>query len=234
MRQSLITAYKPLIRNAAEEIIKRERADIMRQAEKDFKSRNVMAFNEWVEDFYSKHNEFIERKMKPVLMSFAQAVNVDAAEEIETSTEFTERHSAFVDAYLASYTKKHIARSKSKVEEMAKETEPIIALEQKFDQWEESRIDSIANEESVQAGNAFTKMTWMIGGITKLRWQANSGACEFCQSMDGKVVGIDQSFAIKGESISSATGENPPMQVLGTTGHPPLHSGCMCTISPSF
>jgi hypothetical protein len=233
-RTKLYDAYKPLIRNAAAEVIARERADVMREAEKEFKKRNSVFFNEWLQDFYEKHKDFIEKKMKPVLMSFAEAVHDSAMEEIGEEGVFSDRHIGFANAYIATYIKKHVARSMSRLQDASNEEDPIKALDEEFGQWEETRIDGIANEESIKAGNAFTRITWQIAGITKLTWKANAGACEFCQSMDGKVVGIEQVFVKDGESITSATGDNPPMTVTGNISAPPVLRGCTCTITPGI
>jgi HK97 family phage portal protein len=231
-REKIIGVYKPLIRNAVEEIIKRERADIMREAEKQFKKRNLQAMEEWLNDFYEKHKEFIYRKLAPVLFALAELITADAAEEVNAPAELTDRHEAFNEAYVQGYIGRHTARSSSRVKKALAEAEPIAALEAEFNQWEASRIDAIANEESIQAANAFAKTAFLIAGVTKLVWVANSNACEFCQSLDGKVVGINQNFAEAGSSVSSATGDSPPMMVSGNISHPPIHKGCRCSIRP--
>lgn len=231
-RKRLNDIYKPLIRNAVEEIIKRERADVMREAEKVFKKRDFFAFNEWLQNFYEDHKDFMSRKITPVMTSFAEAVHAAAAEEIDTEPQMTERHRGFLNAYIAGFIARHTAKSSLKISELAKSTEPIEALEAEFDQVQATGIDAIANEQSIQAGAAFAKFTFMAAGITKLVWSANSDACEFCSSLDGKVVGIEESFAMSGESISSSTGANPPMAVGHNIGHPPLHAGCECSIIP--
>ena len=231
-RMRLNEIYKPLIRNAVEEIIKRERADILREAEKVFKNRDYFAFNEKLMNFYEDHKEFMSKKITPVMTSFAEAVHAAAAEEIDVDPQMTERHRGFLNAYITGFIARHVTKQSLRMSELAKSTEPIEALEAEFDQIQKTGIDGIANEQSVQAGAAFAKFTFLAGGITKLVWVANSDACEFCSTLNGKVVGIQESFVTSGESVSSSTGANSPMAIGHNIGHPPLHGGCQCNVLP--
>ena len=230
-RTQIIKTFKPLIRNAAEEIIKRERADVLRQAERIFKNRNIQAFNEWLAEFYEEHKDYITKKITPVLTSFAETIHADAAEEIDEPTEMNERHKGFLKSHIAGFAALHAGLSQSKLQEAAKKDDPIAELEAQFDQWEKTRIDSIAEEEAVKGGNAIAKMTYIVGQRTELVWNANAGACEFCQSLDGRVVGIEKHFVMAGGSISSATGASPPMTVSSNVSYPPVHRGCECFIT---
>jgi hypothetical protein len=128
------------------------------------------------------------------------------------------------------YKKKHIGRSLAEINEAIANEEPIAALEETFNNWEKVRASEIGNDETVSAANAFVKIAFIVGGVVKMVWRANAGACEFCQSLDGKVVGIEESFVPSGGSVSAATGDKPPLTVSKNITHPPIHKGCVCAI----
>lgn len=229
-RQKTINAYKPLLQNAALEVLKRERADVMRKAKKLLGERNTQAFQEWLREFYDDHAEFVNKKMSPLFISLADLMYFSAAEEVDLPEEPTDRIKGFTGSYIDTYTKKHNNLSLAVLEEAIVKDDPVVTLEETFDNWETVRAAEIGNDEAVGAASAFLKMSFIVGGVSKLVWRANPGACEFCQSLDGKVVGIEESFVPAGGSVSSITGDNPPLTVSSNIKHPPVHDFCNCYI----
>src|SRR5690606_308749 len=74
-RQRLQESFKPVIMDAAARIIRRERADIMREAERVFRRRsNAQAFVEWMGRFYENHRAFITQAMAPAFLALAEAI----------------------------------------------------------------------------------------------------------------------------------------------------------------
>ncbi len=231
-RQRLIDTYEPLFRSAAEEIIKRERADVIREAEKKLKQRNIQVFEEWLNGFFEDHKEYIRKKMAPVIMSFGKMIYADAQDTIDAPLKLTEGHEKFTNSFIDAFIANHIGYSKTRIKKATEQDDIIEALTAEYDSQEEVRVNSIVDEQTVRAANAFAKTAWIIGGVTRFVWVANAGACEFCQSLNGKTVGIDQNFVEPGGSISSATGNSPPMVVSNATSHPPVHGHCKCSIVP--
>ena len=229
-RQKTIDAYKPLLQNAALEVLKRERADVMRKANKVLGDRNIQVFQEWLREFYDGHADFVNKKMSPLFIALADLMFYSAAEEVDLPEEPTDRIKGFTGSYIETYTKKHNGLSIAVIEEVIKQSDPIAALEETFESWETVRAVEIGSDETIAAANAFLKMALLIGGVTRLIWRANAGACEFCQTLDGKVVGIEDSFVASGGSVSSATGNSPPLTVSKNILHPPVHKYCNCQI----
>ena len=122
-------AYKPLIRNAITEIVKRERADIIREAEKLNKKGDFSGFEQYLNRFYDEHREYISRKMTPVLESYAGATGADMAE------------------YLESFTARHILSALTQIRAAIQAENPISALESEFESWEEC-IDAMTAKET--------------------------------------------------------------------------------------
>lgn len=69
------------------------------------------------------------------------------------------------------------------------------------------------------------------GFINQKEWYANPDACEFCQPLDGKIVGIDDNYAELGQTLLGQEGGNYPVD-FQSIGEPPAHPHCECTILP--
>lgn len=94
------------------------------------------------------------------------------------------------------------------------------------------RAERIARTETLKASNNATNFAYkQTGYVTAKKWFANPDHCGFCDTMDGKTVGLDNDFASKGEAVE---GEDGTTYVLDyeDVQSPPLHPNCRCTIIP--
>lgn len=85
-----------------------------------------------------------------------------------------------------------------------------------FDEWTQHRPRRAAQIQAAVIANESALAVYRQTGVRRLRWVANPDACDFCQALDGAVVGIEEPF-------------------FGTGGYadrirPPAHLGCNCTI----
>lgn len=97
------------------------------------------------------------------------------------------------------------------------------------DEW---RVKRIALTETNRAGN--NGQAYAMEQVAKDEkitihkvWQAQAGECALCQSLDGKEVGISETFMLKGEEITDADGnkyKNDFMDIDVATIHP----NCKC------
>jgi hypothetical protein len=118
-----------------------------------------------------------------------------------------------------------VGSSKRKIQAAQGDAGKIAALLVKF---VEERPERSAAWETHQLPNATTRETWMREGVQKLRWDAGGGNnCPYCADLDGKVVGIEQSFVSVGTTLGA--GEES-MTVSHDTFHPPVHPGCTCSV----
>jgi len=235
IRRGVANSYKKVIAETVRRIIRREEADIMRQAQKYFGKRNIdpSVFLAWLYDFYREHEEYIETQMMPVFMALAEAVNAAAAEEIGKPAGITPELEEFVRDYLQAYRSRHIGKSitqiRAALERAAKEqTDPLIVLQQEFDSWKD-RPEETSKEEAVRAGNAVALMTYQLGGVEKVRWVATGQSCPYCQHLNGKIVGINTAFIKLGEELKP-DGVDVPLTPSRNIKHPPAHAGCDCLI----
>lgn len=237
-RRRIGNSYRRVFADAAARVVRRERSDVMRAAEKFLGRRDAGQFTAWLEDFYRDHGQFIEQHMLPTFLAYSEAVQAEAADEIGMPAGMTPELEEFVRAYLAVYITRHIGSSLGQLREVVRDAigageDPVPALEKRFQEWEEKRPNKIALRETVQAGNAITKATYTQGGVTKIQWRNYSDTCPYCQSLDGRTVGINSTFVAKDEEIQPE-GVDKPLTFRSDIGHPPAHSGCDCNITAQF
>lgn len=235
-RFNIANSYRRVFRDVASRIIRREKADVLRQADNLLNNRNLSAFREWLSDFYSKHREFVEKNMLPPLSSLAEAIESSVAEELDADTNSQEKIQRFLDDYNDTLARRYTATNAGNLLQVIEQAEEegedeYEALEQEFERWEDFRAEDVARNETVKLTGAVTRVAMAAAGVTKLAWR-NTGhdTCEFCQELDGKVVGIESPFLADGDSITSDDGK---MKVTGPKFHPPVHHGCVCTLESS-
>ena len=236
-RQRIANSYKRVIEDAGRRIIRREQADVMRQAKSMMGSRsNSQAFREWLTEFYKKHPAFVIRQMLPVAMSLAEAIMAEVAAEVDAAAGMTREMEQFVEEYVAAYSERHVQSSERQLLQVIEQAyedgeDEIEAMQERFDEWEERRPGKIAMDEVVRINGAVTRFALAAYGITRLIWK-NTGAktCEFCEGLHDKVVGVEQPFIPANTSIEGVDGSGQRLTVYGPKMHPPIHRGCQCVI----
>src|SRR5690606_29198514 len=150
------------IMDAAARVIRRERTDIMRQAEKVFGGRSkAQAFIDWLGGFYQEHREFVQRAMFPAFLALAEALWGEAQEELGTELDRSALDT-FLGDYMATYVTRHVQESHGQLRRVVLDAEAsgediLAALEQRFDEWTDRRPGKIAAYETVRLGNAVTR-----------------------------------------------------------------------------
>jgi len=234
-RSRIASSFESTIEDAAERVIKRETKNVKRAARKHLGERSLDTWEAWLADYYREFPDFIQREMEPPLEGLAEAIAAATAAEVDADdiADLEE----FRQDYLDAYVDRHVDSSRGQIdyvvtEALDDEEDPVEAIEQRMDEWEERRPEKVAKNESVQAGNAFAKASFAAYGVTKLRWHAiGADTCEFCQEMDGKVVGIEQDFLGRDEELD-AEDRDTDMKIYRPIGHPPLHQACVCIVAP--
>lgn len=237
-RSILAAKFEPVIKDAYLRVVKRDIADLRRAVKSKLAgTKDPTEFIEWVDDYYEKAPEWIKRTMEPVYRSFSDMVAEQAASEVGLE-EYN--ISEFVDNYIDVFATRYIIESRSKIKalvrdnrsarDVVEDTDPAGAVSEQLDHWEETRADSDSQDEAVQISNAVSKYIFVTAGITRLTWTAlGTDPCEFCEALDGQVVGIEQNFVTDGSTIE-AGGRRMPIH--GNKGHAPLHKGCVCQVLP--
>src|SRR3972149_3673847 len=94
------------------------------------------------------------------------------------------------------------------------------------------RAERVARTETLQAStDAAIEAYRQTGYVIKKEWLANPTACEFCQAMQGRVLGIETVYFEAGQTL---TGVDGGIRVFDydTVNGPPPHPNCTCTVIP--
>ncbi len=238
-RKRLSDSYKPLIANVATRIIKRETVDILKEAKSVFKTRsNTTGFYQYLDDYYQEHQDFITKHSEPVFYDLGKAIAVEAAAEVGYQIGTNDNIDKFLKSYSQAYTLRHSREHKERIIKVIEKglennIEPYEMLEVEFQHWEEEYPGQIADRQAVKENGAVSRLVYGSAGITKLVWR-NTGnkSCPYCENLNGKVVGISEPFFLKGQGYMPE-GAKSSLNFGSDIIHPPLHTGCVCTISPS-
>lgn len=90
----------------------------------------------------------------------------------------------------------------------------------------------IARTELNAIANRSAAAAFVDQGFTYKQWFANPGACQYCRSMDGRVVSIEKNFVNVGETIVGTDGGQLLNNHLDIS-EPPAHTNCKCDLIPA-
>jgi HK97 family phage portal protein len=232
-RRRLSEVYRGRFEQTFTNIIKREKREILQGAEKAFTQRDQTDFVRWAREYYDelRKNGFHGNELWGLYSSFASAIGQEAAAEIGATFGMTPELEVFMRAYVEKYVDRHIGMSMASILEAIGQPDgdPLELLKVNLDKWD-SRPAEQAQRETSRAANAVARETWVREGITKFGWQTNGDNCPYCNHLSGKIVGIEGSFAAKGEHLNDLDNPENWMSFSSNIYHPPAHGGCDCQI----
>jgi len=199
-------------------------------------SQGEAAFRLWLETFFEKHRAFAEQVMGPVLRAYMEAISAEAIVEVDgDSGDFTDSVNTFIDEYTEAFGLRHVSSGERQILGLLRDAETEEAAAElvlaRVGEWEEKSALKVALNESTKASAAISRMVYAGAGVGLLVWQANRDACPLCQDMHGKTVEISGPFLNKGDQVEGDE-ETVTLQVKQVRNHPPLHGGCVCSVSP--
>lgn len=195
-------------------------------------SRDAAQFGTWLEDFYAGRSESTIRTVQPAYAAAHIAMRADAAQELgidEDGIGSADYDQALQD-YLRIMGDERSAQARRQIEQLLGEPDPDALIRSRLDEWTEKRAQKVGLDEAFRATNAFAVAAYRASGlVSKLRWVARgSKSCPYCQRLDGRVVGIRQSFLDSGDF--QPEGADRPLRVFSKVKHPPSHGGCVCVV----
>jgi HK97 family phage portal protein len=251
-RMSIQRSYRRVIRDAMSRVMRRERQDVLRGAEKHLRKRAtkgerraVDEFTNFINEFYDAHREFTREAVTASFTALAEAVGAEAMREIGREWEWNEELERWVAEYIEMFAENYANQSRGQLlailDEIDQEIDADVVVDRfstRFDEWElgadggRSRDDKIAQGESVRLGEGFARAAFFAAGVTALVWRATgSETCPYCQSMNGRTVSQNEFFLLAGADFQPAGAESP-LRPSTNIGHPPLHAGCDCVVVP--
>ena len=175
--------------------------------------------------------------MGKTVSKYAGDVLPVALKEIGSEVDVSADYADFERRYVDDLVRRHVDTSRQALsatlrDALAEGRDELEALEERLAEWEEKRPGKITMHETVRAEGAFARAAFASVGVLYLRWVAFGDSCPYCTALDGKIVGIDETFVVEGEF--QPEGVEEPLKISGTRKHPPLHAGCDCAIEASI
>lgn len=225
-RDRIVKRYYPLFKNAAEKIVSRESDAVRAQVKKITGERSSSGdLKKWLEDFYRKMPEYIIRELGPVFRSFADAIIEASIDEMGIDDDIDLER--FIADYVDTYALRHVGSSEGQL--VALLDGDAQGLEERVDEWQDTRPDKIASNETVRGANAIYQAVAFSAGLSTVWRIRGAETCPYCTEFDGKVVARGQTFISNGDEVRP-NGQDA-MKVRGSKAHPPLHQGCDCYLA---
>lgn len=237
-RKRLGDNYRGVFEDSVSRIVIMEKKDILKAARSIFDKRNAeaLAFYDYLEEYYGGIGDKISKMTGPVFSSFGKAISKEALEEIHTNIDIGKELDKYIYQYQDKFNQRYAGSSRGQLKQVVKNAfeegnDPVVKLEERLTEWEEKRPAKSSLNEVVKMAGAIAVFTFAAGGITKLIWvNTGSKSCPYCEEMSGQVMGINQAFKTKTDSMKPEGAEST-LTFSTDIFHPPLHGGCMCQIS---
>lgn len=195
------------------------------------RSSSAGEFIEWIREFYRDWGPRVATAMLPVLHAHADSVERLIRQEIGPGDEIQpERLEGFLNAYARGMGERWEARHSTRLETSVTEAGDSYAqpVTEKFDAWEATAAESIANEEAVRFDGGVSRTIYALAGIIAYRWTTIGDNCPMCNAMSGTVVAQNSPYLRTGEVFDVEGAE--PLMPSHDIRHPPLHAGCDCLL----
>lgn len=236
-RRRIARSFRPLLAEADTRMAKMERTKVSELLKADFRAgrrNSLSSFEADLDALYEGQilDATVERWTPPLS---ALAAEIAAEASLEIGVEDVPDLEAWVALYVASHSAYRVGSAKGQILAIVNQygvddlDALIAAVTGHLDETVTYRPERAARWESTQMSNHAARETWRSNGIRKLRWNTHGDNCPYCRKLDGKIVGIEQAFASKGDVIDGDDGET--IDVKRNTYAPPMHPGCDCTIT---
>ena len=185
-----------------------------------------------IRSFYKTFPAVVSKLLLPTLRAYGEQVFATASGEIGSDEDFGAGADTFVKDYANNVGLRHSLSSEGQLLALVDEAEDAeaanAAIDKRLDEWTETRAGKMADRESTQANGAMSVFAYVAGGIVLLRWVTVGANCPLCNSLDGKVVGVEENFVDAGDTVKGAGVS--PLTARRNVGHAPLHAGCDCLV----
>jgi hypothetical protein len=233
-RVEMARAMEPVLEDVARRLTGREVRDVRRLVEKYLRKRADDEFLAAVTALYNEFGGVVADAFRAALLAYARQAMLAASAELGVkSPGLTDELRQFVSEYLENLGNGWAASSRTQIgivldAAVAAGDDPATAIEERLTRWEESKPGKVADRQAFEGLNAFVIAAYGIHQITRIRWAAAGTSCPFCRQLNGRVIGIEESFLEEGAELDG--GEAGPMKVRHRVRSGRLHGGCDCVI----
>jgi HK97 family phage portal protein len=233
-RRRIALAFLPVFEAAVARILRAEEREIGKLSAKHLEQRDAESFEVELAELYGEESALrglMQSTLSPVVDGLTRGIFDEAASEIAEETDRSGLDD-LVAVFLSAAVAHHASQSEGRIRELdLRGADPQAAIASTFEEWKTTRPARAAKRETVQQSRAAARNAYAKSGVTRLRWVTSGDSCPFCVRLDGKIVGIDQSFVGEGETWE-AEGQ-APLVTSTSIAHAPLHKGCDCDIAPA-
>lgn len=232
-RYGLRAGFAKLYAEAARRTLRSERREVMKEARRQFVTRDTPSFLLWLDGFYRDHEPFIAQQVAPIYTAQIETAEPSISAEVGKSSSRGEALDAFTLSLIRAHAARHARSSAGQLRKVIEDapTNPLSAIDERFEHWEGEgqRAEQIGRRSAVQAGEAAARFIFAAAGFG-LVWHTTGESCDFCNALDGQRVGGAVPFLQDGQTLHAGTGT--PLTVSSSISHAPLHDGCDCFVSP--
>ncbi|KKL91847.1 hypothetical protein LCGC14_1890610 [marine sediment metagenome] len=232
-RRRMAEAFKPLYRNMEKEILKKERAGILKIVKKTLTQRDADDFIFAIDEFYEKFRKFIHNQFAGINSEYGNAIYPIAAEEVNADVEQTAEFAVYLNEFADHSTNRYVESSRGQLKQVVlkhRENDPAEAVEKRLDEWDERRPDKVAGREVVDLESGIAQFVYYGAGFRTV-WVTFGKSCPYCMSLNGRTVSQGMNFLNAGQAFEPDGAVNGPLVVTQNISHPAAHSGCDCSVS---
>ena len=223
LRKQQRDIYRPLITKQAERTLNKELIKLRRALTKAFNNGGADQFSTFLEEFYKDYPATVTRDFTPVFRAFGETILGTVAAEMNMDAGLVDLDK-LVSQAAESFGRKWTATSRKVLVNRVGEEQAEEALTAQLDTWLEGRAERVGTDTTVKTGEMLSRLSYLAVGVTLFRWVAVGLNCPMCDSLDGQVVGREETFVGKGDSVNTeGAGITASTKIL----HPPLHDGCL-------
>ena len=185
-RRRMMLSQRKVFRDTAARVLRRELRDVLDAAKKAIGKRDAQSLNLWLDQYYQKHEAFVQRQFSPVMSAYADMVAGVAGDEVNANEgQFNDQVERFARAYVNAYAARHVginlANVRALIADATDQEDPIQALESAFENYQDARADEIALKESNRENNATSRLVYVAAGFKRMGWHAVDH-CEYCRA----------------------------------------------------
>lgn len=237
-----VTPYEKSLAEAIRKFNKGQKKRVLENLEKETKTKVVKQFENLFDD--EEEISILIDGATPILRELLEKEGKEAAKLIG-STVFEANLERVVNGLnkriglmAKTYNETTLDLLKEKLKEglEAGESLPELAerVRQIYEFSDEVRAERVARTEAFAVANSATREAWRQSGVVKtLKWftALDERVCEFCEPMNGKIIGIEENWFEKGDSLKGRDGGKLEID-YSDIETPPLHCYCRCYIRP--
>jgi HK97 family phage portal protein len=234
-RVATAAATRPVFEDVASRMVKRESADIQRAIAKVWRQRGADEFSQWLATYYQDFASVLRDAFQPAVMSTTRHASMAAAAELQRKPRgLTDQLRSFAAGYLDSLADGWCASARTQIEIVISEAiaagaDPVAAVEDRLNRWQETKVAKVADRQSFEALNAALIASYGVYGATRYQWLARGDSCPYCRQLSGRSAGIEEYIVGAGSQLDG--GESGNMEIRRNVRHGPIHGGCDCTVA---